>query len=101
MKREIPMPDADGLLDLPAERRAFRGLRFANNSGDARGSARVWLSRLDLNPAKRGGLFYLPFPHAERAVKFTHGQRTGVPAENALNTGETFAAEGERAHGER
>lgn len=79
MKREIPMPNADGPLDLPTARREFRGLRFANDSGDARGAASAGFVRLDLDPAKRGGLFHLPFPHAVRPGEFTHGHGTGVP----------------------
>ncbi len=95
------MPDADLLFDLPTVRREFRGLRFANNFGDARGSARAWFACLDLEPAKRGGLLDLPFPHAERAGKLTQGQSSGVPRQNALDAVETFAAEGKREHGER
>ena len=93
------MPDADLLFDLPAIQREFRGLRFANNFSDARGSARAWFACLDLEPAKRGGLLDLPFPHAERAGKFTHGQSADVSIQNAQDAVETFTAEDEGAHG--
>ena len=67
-------------------------MRFANLLDDSRGSACARLAYFDLDPAKRGGLLDLPFPDAERTGELTHGQRTGVPAKDALNAGETFAA---------
>jgi hypothetical protein len=59
MEGEIPMPNADGFLDLPAIRREFCALRFANCFGDAGRAARARLARLDLNPAKGGGFLDL------------------------------------------
>jgi hypothetical protein len=87
------VPDADGLLDLPAIRRQFRGTRFANFANNARRAACAWFVRLDLDPAKLCSLFHFPFPHAERACKITHGQSSGVSFQNALDAFKTFAAE--------
>jgi hypothetical protein len=86
------MPIIDWLLYEPAPKREFCGLRFANNFGNARGAARSWFAYFDLDEAKRGGLLDLPFPNAKRAGEFTHGQSSGVPAENALDAFEAFAA---------
>jgi hypothetical protein len=86
------VPKKDWLVDLAAIRREFRGVRFANLLDDARGAACARLAYFDLDEAKRGGLLDLPFPHAERTGKFTHGQNSGVPAENAVNAVETFTA---------
>ena len=68
-------------------------MSFANSFDDARRAASARFLRLDLNPAKRGGLLDLPFPHAERAGEFTHGQSSGVPFQNALDAVKTLAAE--------
>jgi hypothetical protein len=92
------VPKTDWLLDLPAVRREFRGLRFANFADDARRAACARLAHFDLDPAKRGGLLDLPFPHAERAGEVTDGQSSGVPRQNVLDTVKTFAAEGGRTH---
>lgn len=87
------MPDADGALDLPAVRREFCALRFANCFGDARRAARARFMRLDLNPAEGSGLLQLPFPNAKRPGKVADSQGSGILVENALNAVEAFAAE--------
>jgi hypothetical protein len=91
MEGEIPMTDADGFLDLPAIRREFRGMGFANHFGDAGRAACARFPCLDLNPAKGGGLLKLPFINMKRAGEVADGQSSGAPVQNALNAGETFA----------
>jgi hypothetical protein len=91
----------DGLLDLAAVRREFRGWGAANLPYNARGAACAWLAHLDFDETKRGGFFDLPFPDAKRTGELANGQRTGFHTENALDAVETFAAESERAHGGR
>ena len=101
MKREIPMPDADGLFDLPTVRREFRGCLFANSFGNPGGAARAGSVHFDLDPAKLCRLLHLPFPNAVIAGKLAHGQSSGVPRQNALDAVETFTAQDERVHGKR
>lgn len=72
------MSNADWLLDLPAIRREFRALRSANNFGDARRASSVRFSRLDLDPAKRGGLLQFTFINMIRAGEVADGQSSGV-----------------------
>jgi len=72
------MPNADGLLDLPAKWREFRCMSFANSFDDAGRAACGRLLRLDLNPAKRGGLLQFPFLNAKRAGKVADSHSIGV-----------------------
>ena len=78
MEGEIPMTNADAFLDLPAIRREFRCMSFANSFDDARRAACARFPRLDLNPAEGGGLLQFPFPNAKRAGEVADGQNSGV-----------------------